>query len=188
MEFKKETYSYLNLIITSVLMQDYLEQLKTTTAYKQQLKYHAKGLSDEVEKILDKELSRIWSMDEQMTVNLMRNFESLVNEISVLTPDELLALNHLVKAFKADKAGFIKNNHIMLVEIDNLGKEKLRGSFNSKGYSITTTEGILIKDVKFTAEQSFNYSMAKIKGMCEDEGKKLAKDMDALFICAAHYD
>lgn len=121
MEVSKETYSRLNLIIGCSLVIEYLDQLKHTQVYRQGIKHHAKGLSEELEKLLKTDLSKVYSQDEDICVALMKEFENIVKHISTVRPDELMLISQLITAYKQDPEGFNKRNDIVIDKLDGAG-------------------------------------------------------------------
>lgn len=110
---------HLNMVLTCELLVDFIDELKGTSEYRQSLKSKAKNLEAEIEPILAKNLQRFYDVDEEMTVNTMRNFKELIMNISTLGTNELLLINEVIKDYKANKEEFEAKYHINLTKLDS---------------------------------------------------------------------
>ena len=75
------------LIVTSQLIVEFIDDLKTTTAYRQDIKFHAKNLADKLEKTLTESYKFIDGKkdEEEAYLNVERGFRKMLN----ITVDEL---------------------------------------------------------------------------------------------------
>lgn len=103
----------LNMICLLSITQELNEGLKGTTGYRHKIKQHSKILEKELDKFLDVELSRIWSADEEIMLNILRNKEQLFETLSELAlkanADDFLFANQLIQMYLNNKEEFNQN-------------------------------------------------------------------------------
>jgi transcription initiation factor IIF auxiliary subunit len=115
---EKQLFTYTNTVIASELLSNYLEDLKDTPVYRQQIKHHSKELALELEKMLKTELPKIFEVEEEFTVNLMRDYKDLVENLTSASADDLMVISQLIKAYKGDRDKFLDKFEINLTKID----------------------------------------------------------------------
>jgi len=115
---EKDLFIYANVVICGELMCNYMEELKDTQVYRQALKNKCNGAQDEIERMLNKELPKMYQADEQFLTNIMNNFKSLVEDVTSCGPDDLLIISQLISAYKKDRDAFLNKFEITLTKID----------------------------------------------------------------------
>lgn len=115
---ESKLFTYTNTIICAELLSNYLEELKDTPLYRQRLKNISNGLVIELESLLKKELPKIYSVEEQFVVNLMREYKDLVESITSSGGDDLIVISQLIKEYKLDRDKFLNKFEITLKKID----------------------------------------------------------------------
>lgn len=115
---EKQLFTYTNTVICAELLSNYLEDLKETSVYRHQIKRDVITLSAELEKVLKIELPKIFDIDEMFTVNLMREFKSLVENIASSSADDLILYSQVINKIKEDKEAFLDKFEINLKELD----------------------------------------------------------------------
>ena len=114
----KQLLTYTNTVICSELLSNYLEDLKETPVYRQQIKHLSGNLSNELEKMLKIELPEIFDVNEEFTVNLMKDYKDLVENLTSASADDLIVISQLIKTYKADRDKFLDKFEITLTKID----------------------------------------------------------------------
>lgn len=115
---ESQLFTYTNTVICAELLSNYLEELKGTPVYRQQIKHLSGNLSNEIEKMLKTELPKVFDVDEAFTLNLMREFKDLVENISSASADDLMIIGQLIKAYKVDRDKFLDKFEITLTKIN----------------------------------------------------------------------
>jgi len=115
---EKDLFIYTNVVICGELMRNYIDELKDTHVYRQALKNTCNNAQVEIEKMLDKELPKMYQADELFLNNLMRDFKSLVEQITSCGPDDLLVISQLIRDYKNDRDKFLDKFEITLSKID----------------------------------------------------------------------
>ena len=115
---EKQLFTYTNTVICAELLSNYLEDLKETPVYRQQIKNLSSNLSNELEKMLKTELPKIFQVDEMFTVNVMREYKDVVENLTSASADDLIVIGQLIKAYKSDKDAFLDKFEITLKQID----------------------------------------------------------------------
>lgn len=114
----KDLFVYANVVICGELMRNYMEELKDTSVYRQALKNSCNGAQVEIEKMLDKELPKMYEADEQFLTNLMNDFKALVEQITSSGPDDLIVISQIIRSYKEDRDKFLDKFEITLTKID----------------------------------------------------------------------
>ena len=115
---ESQLFTYTNTVICAELLSNYLEDLKDTPVYRHMIKSHSKQLSAELEKMLNIELPKVFEVDEMFTVNLMREFKSLVENIASSSADDLILYSQVINRIKEDKEAFLDKFEITLTKLD----------------------------------------------------------------------
>lgn len=115
---EKDLFTYANVVICGELMSNYIQELKDTPVYRQALKNTCNNAQIEIEKMLDKELPKMYQADELFLTNLMRDFKNLVEQVTSCGPDDLLVISQLIREYKSDKDKFLDKFQITLTKID----------------------------------------------------------------------
>jgi hypothetical protein len=115
---EKELIIYTNTIIGSELLVNYLEELKETPIYRQRLKNISNSLIEELEQLLIREFPKIYNLDEEFIVNLMREYKDLLENITVCGGNDLIVIGQLIKEYKLDRDKFLNKFKITLKKID----------------------------------------------------------------------
>jgi hypothetical protein len=103
-------------IITSSLQNEYMDQLRDSTGYVKEIKFHGNKLQTALEKDVEV-LNDFYDADEQCVVSLTRNYEQLIKSIASMTPDDVVTANQLLQLFNNDKEGFLERNSITLKQL-----------------------------------------------------------------------
>lgn len=115
---EQQLFTYVNVVICAELMSGYMEDLKDTPHYRQSIKSRCKGLSEDLEPILNKELPKIFAADEQFTINCMKEFKGLVENLSNLSMNHIIAINQLITEYKKDPDRFLDKHQLTLTKIE----------------------------------------------------------------------
>jgi hypothetical protein len=115
---EKQLFTYTNTVICAELLSNYFDSLKETPVYRHMIKVHSKQLSTELEKMLKTELPKIFQVDEVFTVNLMREYKDLVENLTSASADDLIVIGQLIKEYNKDSSKFIDKFEITLTKID----------------------------------------------------------------------
>lgn len=105
---------YLNVLLTASLLADEINELNNTPLYKGKLKNLANNFKNELSFILDKDFNNVWSVDEMIMINLLKNKEALLKKIAKLNADDLLMYNQIIDNLDEKK----ENNNFYLEKIN----------------------------------------------------------------------
>lgn len=115
---EKELFTYVNFIICAELMQEYISDLNGTSVYRQEIKNRCKLLSTDLDKVLSISLPKMFSADEQFTINCMKELKNLVENISSLSMNDLIVYSQLIKDYKENPDRFIDKHQLTLTKIE----------------------------------------------------------------------
>lgn len=115
---EKQLFTYTNTVICAELLSNYLDDLKDTPLYRQQIKNLSSNLSAELEKMLKTELPKIFHVDEMFTLNLMREYKDVVENLTSASADDLIVIGQLIKEYKKDNNKFLDKFEITLTNPD----------------------------------------------------------------------
>lgn len=121
-EIRTETYDLLNVIIGCDTISVFNDKLAHTKAYRQKLKLHSKGLNEEVEKVLNSNLKKMFDIDEEIYQNISFNMSQYVENMSKnivdMKPTEFLELNQIIKLYTENKEVFQETFEITMRKIN----------------------------------------------------------------------
>lgn len=84
----------LQLILALQQVQELIDELKHTNYYRQEIKMDCNRLEKRIEPLLLKELTNVYNLSPEMTINVLRHQETLIRRIaSQLEPHTLCAFN-----------------------------------------------------------------------------------------------
>lgn len=107
------TLSYINMIVASMLMLEYTDQLRGTDVFRHGIKYHASSLEKELEKLVNADTAKLYQQNETTMVNLNRNMQTMIHRLASLRPDEMVLASQLLDEFFKDREGFAQRNPVM---------------------------------------------------------------------------
>lgn len=112
----KERVSLINLnfVLCASLMSEYMDELKGTVVYKSKTKILINELSNDMNKRLRADLPKVFAKDEEIVVNMLREMQNVIELISTLTGDDLIAVSQIIKSFADNKDEFLDRNPIIL--------------------------------------------------------------------------
>jgi hypothetical protein len=102
MTLKELQLKYLKVLFLGQLLVEALDDIEQTPLYKQRLKYLAKNTSNELLKILNVELPKVMSQDQEFATNMFQQIDYLITKLATLSMEELPMVNKLVDEFKED--------------------------------------------------------------------------------------
>ena len=115
---QEQLFTYTNTVIASELLSNYLEDLKGTPVYRQQIRFLSSNLSNELERMLKTELPKIFDVNEEFTVNLMKDYKDLVENLTSASADDLIVISQLIKSYKGDRDKFLDKFEINLTKLN----------------------------------------------------------------------
>ena len=78
------------------------------------------NFKNELSFILDKDFNNVWSVDEMIMINLLKNKEALLKKIAKLNADDLLMYNQIIDNLDEKK----ENNNFYLEKINVIQERK----------------------------------------------------------------
>lgn len=122
-DIKEKTFDLLNVIIGCDILTVFNDKLVGTQSYRHKLKQHSKGLNEEMEKVLDSNLKKMFKVDEEIYQNISINKEQLIQTLSkkvmTMRPENFLELNQILNLYFDNKLEFQKNFEITMKSIND---------------------------------------------------------------------
>ena len=103
---------YLKSVLLSQLLLECNENLRYTTQYKGALKHLLNKVNTHLESTVFDEYTKIYNTDSEMTTNILRSIESIVDKLTTSTLDELVLINATIESTTKIKNG-LKNMHLL---------------------------------------------------------------------------
>ena len=97
---------YLKSILLSQLLLECNENLRYTTQYKGALKHLLNKVNTHLESTVFDEYTKIYNTDSEMTTNILRSIESIVDKLTKSTLDELVLINATIDKYNENKEWF----------------------------------------------------------------------------------
>lgn len=95
-----KTLTLVTLLCATQVLHESLDDLKETKFYKQSLKLTANRFEEELTKVCDPHIKKIFSTDEQTSNDVMDGIIEVAKELASLTPDSIAHIGMLIKAEK----------------------------------------------------------------------------------------
>ena len=109
---------YLKSVLLAQLLLEANESLYFTTQYKQTVKNLINRLNKELEQIVFLEYKKVYNTDPEMTTNILRSIEDIVNKLQTCTIDELVMINTVIDKYKENKEWFLEYGNAEFLKID----------------------------------------------------------------------
>lgn len=106
--------SFLNMMMMSEALIESIEQIKDTQFYRHDLKAKTKLLLPELERVVEKDLARIWGVDDNAMYHLIEQQKSLIHRLSTTRPEVWSMINELLDMYDQDREGFLERNEIII--------------------------------------------------------------------------
>jgi adenylosuccinate synthase len=109
---------YLKFVLLSQLTLEANENLYFTQQYRQQIKNLGKRLNNELESVVRDEYQKVYNTDREMTTNILRSMEELVQKIAKSTIDDMVLLNAIIDKYKDNKEWFLEHANAEFLKLD----------------------------------------------------------------------
>ena len=109
---------YLKSILLSQLLLETNENLRLTKQYKQGLKYKINNLNKDLERIVLFEYTKVYMADPEMTTNILKSIEELIQKLTTCNIDELVIINAVIDKYKDNKDWFKKYGEAEFLRIE----------------------------------------------------------------------
>ena len=97
---------YLKSVLLSQLLLECNESLKFTTQYKGALKHLLNKVNKQLESTVFDEYAKIYNTDAEMTTNILKSIESILDKLTKSTLDELVLINATIDKYNDNKEWF----------------------------------------------------------------------------------
>lgn len=109
---------YLKFVLLSQLTLEANENLYFTQQYRQRVKNLGRRLNNELESVVREEYEKIYNTDREMTTNILRSIEELIEKISKSTIDDLVLINAIIDKYKENKEWFLEHANAEFLRLD----------------------------------------------------------------------
>lgn len=110
-----------NHILLLQALQAENDYMQDTTAYRHEIKQHAKPLINYIDKYLNDNLETIYSADEECFQNLSRNLDEFYQIARIMAmesePEDIAELRQIIRMYFHDKEKFKKEFDIVFKEL-----------------------------------------------------------------------
>lgn len=106
--------SFLNIVMMSETILEALEDVKKTHLYRHSLKSKINLLVPELEKVIEKDLGKVWGVDDNAMYRLIDQQRTLIHRLSTSRPEVWSILNEVLDQYDADKGSFLTRNEIII--------------------------------------------------------------------------
>lgn len=108
--------TFLNIVMMSETLLEGLEAIKSTHMYRHELKKKVNLLMPELEKVIDKDLAKVWGVDDHAMYHLLIQQRLLIQRLATTRPETWNMINELLDMHAEDPEGFLKRNDIEVTE------------------------------------------------------------------------
>jgi hypothetical protein len=115
----------LNYLITSYLLDACMWELKDTTVYRHKLKQALNAVWKELQPVIDRQLTLLDGTDDEAMWSMMEGMKDLTHELATVRPEQLVALMHILRKFKADPEGVMDLMEVKIIEPQEIQVEEV---------------------------------------------------------------
>jgi hypothetical protein len=115
----------LNYLITSYLLDACMWELKDTTVYRHKLKQALNTVWKELQPVIDRQLTLLDGTDDEAMWSMMEGMKDLTHELATIRPEQLVALMHILRKFKADPEGVMEMMEVKIIEPQDIQIEEV---------------------------------------------------------------
>ncbi len=109
---------YLKVVLLGQLTIEAIENLEGTVKYKRNVKNQGNKFVKMLEDYVKEDYNSVYLNNEEMTTNVLRKIDDLVNKIKEADVDELVMLDDIIDRYKNNKKWFADNVPINFLKID----------------------------------------------------------------------
>jgi hypothetical protein len=107
---------YLQTLLKAWDLQENLDLLKGTTAYRHDLRQNANKLAGSLEKLLSKDMNEICGIEDDVLYKQMDYYKELINKISTLRADENGIVALIIEMYKENPDKVLEALKIQIVD------------------------------------------------------------------------
>lgn len=115
----------LNYLITSYLLDACMWELKDTSVYRHKLKQALNAVWKELQPVIDRQLTLLDGTDDEAMWSMMEGMKDLTHELATIRPEQLVALMHILRKFKADPEGVMEMMEVKIIEPQDIQVEEV---------------------------------------------------------------
>lgn len=106
---------YLQILLTLAFLQELMDKLSGTSAYNHSLKQSAKRLQSELDKIINRDMSMVWGVDDDSLYKHIEYLKGLISELSTITADSNGIIALMIQSYKAQPEAVCEALNIKLL-------------------------------------------------------------------------
>jgi hypothetical protein len=100
---------YLKVVILGQLTIEAIENLKGTTKYRQDVKFLGNRFVNMLEEYVNEDFNTVYNNNEEMTMNVMRKINELINKIATSDIDDLVMIDAVIDKYKENREWFVEH-------------------------------------------------------------------------------
>ena len=100
---------YLKVVLIGQLTIEAIDSLRGTTKYRQEVKNVGNRFNKMLEQYVNEDFNNVYNNNEEMTMNVMRKINSLIEKIATSDIDELVMIDAVIDKYKENKEWFVEH-------------------------------------------------------------------------------
>ena len=100
---------YLKVVLIGQLTIEAIDSLRGTTKYRQEVKNVGNRFNKMLEEYVNEDFNTVYNNNEEMTMNVMRKINSLIEKIATSDIDELVMIDAIIDKYKENKDWFVEH-------------------------------------------------------------------------------
>ena len=109
---------YLKVVLIGQLTIEAIDSLRGTTKYRQEVKNVGNRFNKMLEEYVNEDFNTVYNNNEEMTMNVMRKINSLIEKIATSDIDELVMIDSVIDKYKENKEWFVEHASADFLKLD----------------------------------------------------------------------
>lgn len=109
---------YLKVVLLGQLTIEAIEDLRGTIKYRQEVKNVGNRFNKMLNEYVNEDFNTIYNNNEEMTMNVMRKINALIEKIATSDIDELVMIDSVIDKYKENKEWFVEHASADFLKLD----------------------------------------------------------------------
>lgn len=96
---QQTSYTYLHTLLSCNTLLNQLYELRGTPYFRQQLKYHANALAEELGKLIDNDMSQLYGIDDDTYGEIIVQHQQIIQLFASLNPNHLPVVKSILEMY-----------------------------------------------------------------------------------------
>jgi hypothetical protein len=109
---------YLKVVLLGQLTIEAIDSLRGTTKYRQEVKNVGNRFNKMLEDYVNEDFNTVYNNNEEMTMNVMRKINELINKIATSDIDDLVMIDAVIDKYNENREWFVEHASTDFLKLD----------------------------------------------------------------------